>query len=98
MGGKATYVNSTPRGKRVIGYLYQSTNPEGCNGVTLSLEKAKEVQSKETHEVPIRRKPTANDLFSTCLACPRRIRGYPSLLQVYELRSETKSMGLQRRL
>src|SRR3954466_5719784 len=69
-----------------------------ANGVILSLGKAKEVQSKETHEVPIRRKPTANDLFPTGLTCLRRTRGYPSLLQVHQLRSKTKSMDLQRRL
>src|SRR3954464_4851870 len=97
-GEKAMCVNSTPRGKRIIGDLYQSTSPEGCNGVILSLGKAKEVQSKETHEVPIRRKPTANELFPPGLTCPKKIRGRPHFYKFKNLRSETRSVDLQRRL
>src|SRR3954467_47087 len=84
--------------KGVIDFLYQSTKSGGCNGVILSLGKAKEVQSRETHEVPIRRKPTANNLFPTGLTCPRSTRGYPSHLQVHQLRNKTRSMDQQRRL
>jgi len=67
--------------------------------VILSLGKAKEVQSKEAHEVPIRRKPTADGLFSTGLTCPKKNSRLPFYFyNSKELRSKTRSVDLQRRL
>src|SRR4051812_7276799 len=97
-GEKATCVNSPPRGKRGHRFPLSIYKIWRLQMVILSLGKAKEVQSKETHEVPIRRKPTANDSFPPGLTCPKKIRGCPHFYKSKELRSETKSTDSQRRL